>query len=128
MEIISYDARFLKITLIATWRTDSMGGKLGVGGKERERLFHFCKERMIFSIHGTGTWISMLLVKKKVNLNLLFFFFFKFLAMLHSMWDFSSLSKMRAIPTAVKAWSLNHWTTMEVQILISDSHLTQNLV
>ena len=40
-----------------------MGGKLEEKKKERERLFQFCKERMIFSIHGTGTWISILIKK-----------------------------------------------------------------
>lgn len=44
MEIISYEAQFLKITLIATWRTDSMGENWGRGWRERDSFISVRKE------------------------------------------------------------------------------------
>ena len=45
-----------------------------------------------------------------------FYFFFNiyFLAMLHGMWDLSSLLGIKPMPLVLEVWSLNHWTTREV--------------
>ena len=40
-----------------------------------------------------------------------------FWAVSHSIWDLRSLTRE---PPAVEAWSLNHWTSREVQWEISD--------
>ena len=37
-----------------------------------------------------------------------------FLAGLRDMWDLGSLARVEPAPLAVKAQSLNHWTTREV--------------
>ena len=39
-----------------------------------------------------------------------------FLAVLRGMWDLSSPTRdqIKPMPTAVEAWSLNHWTAREV--------------
>ena len=34
------------------------------------------------------------------------------------MWDLSSPTRMEPAPPALEAWSLNHWTAREVQLLI----------
>ena len=52
---------------------------------------------------------------KYLNYAFIFFFFNFFLAMPHSMWDLSSLTRA---PPAVGVWSLNHCTTREVPHLL----------
>ena len=47
--------------------------------------------------------------------------FFFFLATLHSLWDLSFLQGIEPGPLALKASSLNHWTTREFPIQFSNS-------
>ena len=37
-----------------------------------------------------------------------------FLAAPHGMWDLSFPTRIKPVPPAVGAWSLNHWTTREL--------------
>ena len=41
-------------------------------------------------------------------------YFFNLLAALHSMWDLNTLTRIKPIPPALAAWSLNHWTNREI--------------
>ena len=49
----------------------------------------------------------------KVVVFLFLFLFLFLLAMPHSLWDFSSPTRIEPGPSAVKVQSPNHWTTRE---------------
>lgn len=47
-----------------------------------------------------------------------FFFLNYFLTVLQSMWDLCSLMGTEPAPSALKRWTLNHWNTRQVPVLV----------
>ena len=81
---------------------------------------------LFFSLFHTQTHTHPLKREIKQNLSLSFYLsctsnFFFFLAMPHSLWDLTSITRgqtcapgIKPVPPALEAWSLNHWRAKKV--------------
>ena len=98
-----------------------MSGKWGGVIKALERILtergQECGCRFVLSCWRNAWWAShaQALAWPVMNAPVFFFFFFGCTGLSYSMWDLFPWPGIEPRPPALRAWSLSHWITREIQ-------------